>query len=137
MRDATSLPNRAPIVSYVLLKMCEAAHCRGGTRFLWDLPILAFYLWLLPPISQVVDSKHLSWSFGCLEAAQNTQSNAIVIPPNCQHDLFWCNSASCWVVKCNFCNEDDEWWDSRRILFLRWTNKTYNTKVELVTALKE
>ena len=73
MGDATLLPNLAPIVSYVLLKMCKASHCRGGTQFLHDLPILALSLWLLPPISQVVGSKHLSWSFGCLEAAQNTQ----------------------------------------------------------------
>ena len=73
MRDATSLFIQAPIVSYVLLKMCETSHRRGVTRFLCDLPIQAFSLWLLLPNSKVVGSKHLSWSFDCLEAAQNTQ----------------------------------------------------------------
>ena len=32
MGNATLLPNQAPMVSYVLLKMCAASHCRGGTR---------------------------------------------------------------------------------------------------------
>ena len=73
-QDATSLPNQAPIVSYVLLRICdEALHCRDGTQFLCNLSILAFSLWLLPPIPQVFGSKHLSWSFGCSEATQNTQ----------------------------------------------------------------
>lgn len=71
--DVTSLPNKASKVSHVLLKMCEASLCRGGIRFLCDLPVLAFYFLLLPQILQIVESKHLSRSFGCLEAAQNVQ----------------------------------------------------------------
>lgn len=35
-------------------------------------PILAFSFSLLPPIWQVVGSKHLSWSFGYLESTENT-----------------------------------------------------------------
>ena len=73
MGDATSLLNQAPIVSYVLLKIYGTSHCRGGTRFLCNLQILNFSLRLLPPISQVVGTKHLSWSFGCLKAAQNAK----------------------------------------------------------------
>lgn len=61
---ATSVPNQAPIVSYVLLKMCEAAHCRPGTQFLGELQVWLFLFDGFPHLHiSIVDSKHLSWLY--------------------------------------------------------------------------
>ena len=94
--DATSPPNRAPMVSCMLPKMREVSPCHDGTRFLC---IRDFSLWSLPPISQVVGSKHLSWSFGCLEAAQNTQhlcNSTKLTAWSLMQLSFW--YGLCWII---------------------------------------